>query len=46
MGADTETVLRELLRYDDARIAELRAAGAFGTPAGPRAEREGAVTTP
>jgi len=30
VGEHTETVLRGTLGYDDARIAELRAAGAFG----------------
>jgi crotonobetainyl-CoA:carnitine CoA-transferase CaiB-like acyl-CoA transferase len=33
LGQDTEFVLRELLGYDDARIAELRAAGAIAAPA-------------
>ncbi|HEX3550803.1 MAG TPA: CoA transferase [Candidatus Elarobacter sp.] len=31
LGEHTGVVLRELLRYDDARIAELRGAGAFGS---------------
>jgi len=30
VGADTEEVLRDLLKMDDARIAQLREAGAFG----------------
>ena len=29
-GADTEAVLREVLGYDDQRLAQLRAAGTFG----------------
>jgi hypothetical protein len=29
-GADTETLLRELCGYDDARLAAARAGGAFG----------------
>jgi CoA:oxalate CoA-transferase len=30
LGADTESVLRDILGYDDARLAEARADGAFG----------------
>jgi crotonobetainyl-CoA:carnitine CoA-transferase CaiB-like acyl-CoA transferase len=30
VGADTDAVLRDVLRYDDARIAALRATGALG----------------
>jgi crotonobetainyl-CoA:carnitine CoA-transferase CaiB-like acyl-CoA transferase len=32
-GADADRILREVLRYDDARIAELRRAGALGKSA-------------
>ncbi len=31
VGQDTEAVLRDVLGYDDARMADLRAAGTFGT---------------
>lgn len=31
VGADTKTILHDVLRYDESRIAELRAAGAFGS---------------
>ena len=35
LGADTKTILHDVLRYDDSRVTELRAAGAFGSmPAG------------
>jgi crotonobetainyl-CoA:carnitine CoA-transferase CaiB-like acyl-CoA transferase len=30
LGQHTDELLRDLLRYDDARIARLRGAGAFG----------------
>ncbi len=33
VGQHTETVLRDLLGWDDARLAEARRDGAFGTPA-------------
>lgn len=33
LGEDTSDVLRSILGYDDARIARLTRAGAFGTPA-------------
>jgi crotonobetainyl-CoA:carnitine CoA-transferase CaiB-like acyl-CoA transferase len=32
VGQDTEEVLREVLGYEDARLAELSAKGIFGTP--------------
>jgi len=32
VGQDTEAVLRDVLGYDDTRLAELRAAGTFGSP--------------
>jgi crotonobetainyl-CoA:carnitine CoA-transferase CaiB-like acyl-CoA transferase len=32
VGQDTEAVMRDVLGYDDARIAELREAGTFGAP--------------
>jgi len=32
VGQHTDEVLHDLLGYDDAKVAELRAAGAFGTP--------------
>jgi crotonobetainyl-CoA:carnitine CoA-transferase CaiB-like acyl-CoA transferase len=39
LGADTETVLEELLSLGPVQLAALRAAGAFGTPSGPQPHR-------
>jgi crotonobetainyl-CoA:carnitine CoA-transferase CaiB-like acyl-CoA transferase len=36
LGQHTDEVLRELLHYDPARVAALRASGALGSTTGPR----------
>jgi len=40
VGQHTEDVLRELLGYDDARIAQLAAGGAFGSQPSREAVKE------
>jgi crotonobetainyl-CoA:carnitine CoA-transferase CaiB-like acyl-CoA transferase len=40
VGQHTDEVIREILGYDEERLARLSAAGAFGDQAGPRASAE------
>jgi formyl-CoA transferase len=44
LGGDTDHIVREVLGYDEARIASLEAAGAFGDAPAPTDERRRVVT--